>query len=209
MNFRIFNQEGYCKKILSGHKDLVQCVAFSHNSKYLVRYYHIFATQFISYTTDDNLSVNAFQATGSWDRTLRLWSLENNGEDVLILTGHEGNIHAVAFSREGMMVGVHLIGYRLRKVCVISKASGSWDRTIRLWNPRNGKLLYVLEGHQGWVQALCFSPDSLFVASACDDDTVRVWDCVTGECIKVLEVSLPVVELGNIVASGIYLILIL
>ena len=60
---------------------------------------------------------------------------------------------------------------------------------MRLWNPRNGKLIQKLEGHEGWVQAVTFSPDGLYVASACDDDSVRVWDIVTGTCIKELEVG--------------------
>ena len=64
------------------------------------------------------------QATGSWDYTVRLWNLEvpvepshvtpdgdaeENGEErkpknVRTLHGHKGNIHAVAFSKEDMLV---------------------------------------------------------------------------------------------------------
>jgi WD40 repeat protein len=43
--------------------------------------------------------------------------------------------------------------------------------------------------HDGWVQALSFSSDGLYLASASDDESVRVWDVLTGECIKVLEVT--------------------
>ena len=69
------------------------------------------------------------------------------------------------------------------------QASGSWDKTIRLWNPLNGKLLHILLGHSGWIQAVCFSPDSLYLASACEDETVKIWGVVEGECVKTLEVT--------------------
>lgn len=69
------------------------------------------------------------------------------------------------------------------------QASGSWDKTIRLWNPRTGSVLHVLRAHTGWVQAVSFSADSLRLASVCEDDTVRIWDVVKGECVKTLEVS--------------------
>ena len=72
----------------------------------------------------------------------------------------------------------------------IFQASGSWDKSIRLWHPVTGKVLHVFEGHRGWIQAVAFSADSLCLASASEDETVRVWDVVKGHCIKVLEVSI-------------------
>lgn len=74
------------------------------------------------------------------------------------------------------------------QVNALFQASGSWDKTVRLWNPRNGQPLHVLEGHEGWVQALAFSPDGIYVASAGDDESVRIWDVAEGTCINVLEV---------------------
>lgn len=146
--------------VYSEHKDLVQSTAFSHDGKYL--------------------------ATGSWDYTVVIWSIirkrlqkqstpepaekESGGkvDPLHILTGHKGNIHAVAFSPEGML------------------ASGSWDKTVRLWNPRNGACLFCLEGHTGWVQSVCFSFDSLYLLSASEDDSIRIWNCTNGECTRQL-----------------------
>lgn len=60
---------------------------------------------------------------------------------------------------------------------------------MRLWNPRNGHCLHVCYGHMGWVQALAFSPDGTYLASSSDDDTVRIWDVINGQCINTLEVG--------------------
>jgi len=54
-------------------------------------------------------------------------------------------------------------------------ASGSFDRTVKLWEVSSGKLLSSLEGHKDYVNTVVFSPDGSFLASASGDDTVKVW----------------------------------
>jgi WD40 repeat protein len=39
-------------------------------------------------------------------------------------------------------------------------ASGSYDNTIRLWDVTAGAETARLEGHSGWVAALCMLPDA-------------------------------------------------
>ncbi len=46
--------------------------------------------------------------------------------------------------------------------------------------------LVVQRGHAKPVTSLCVSPDGLLVATGSRDDTIRVWDAVTGEEIRVL-----------------------
>ena len=64
-------------------------------------------------------------------------------------------------------------------------ASGGVDYSVRLWDPRTGGQLVVLEGHQGPVRAVCpVTVDGrALLASGCDDDTVRLWDPRTSICL--------------------------
>ena len=45
----------------------------------------------------------------------------------------------------------------------------------------------VLEGHSKAVSAVVFSHDGQLLASASNDNTVRVWETATGQCRSVLE----------------------
>jgi len=54
-------------------------------------------------------------------------------------------------------------------------ASGSADRTVRLWRVADGRLLHTLEGHTDQVDSVAFTPDGATLASGSVDDTVRLW----------------------------------
>ena len=47
--------------------------------------------------------------------------------------------------------------------------------------------LQTLEGHRGLVWSVAFSHDSARLASASDDNTVKIWDASSGECLRTLE----------------------
>ena len=54
-------------------------------------------------------------------------------------------------------------------------ASGSYDKTIRVWNFESGECLKVLKGHTGGVTSLCISPSNGYLCSGSDDKSIIVW----------------------------------
>ena len=71
-------------------------------------------------------------------------------------------------------------------------ASGSWDKTVKLWDVTSGECLQTLEGHSNYVFSVSFSPDGTKVASGSEDNTVKLWDVTSGECLQMLEGLLQV-----------------
>ena len=60
-------------------------------------------------------------------------------------------------------------------------ASGSTDKTVRLWDINNRDKWITLQKHTDWINVLAFSPDGKMLASGSVDKTVQLWDTSTGE----------------------------
>ena len=63
--------------------------------------------------------------------------------------------------------------------------SGSWDKTIRIWELDSGKCLKTLEGHTNFVRSVAIKYN--LIISGSDDNTIRIWDIDSGVCLKTLE----------------------
>ena len=58
-------------------------------------------------------------------------------------------------------------------------ASGSYDKTVRLWEADTGDLIHTLIGHTSSVNSVAFSPDGRTIVSGGSDKTVRLWEADT------------------------------
>ncbi|KZP14461.1 WD40 repeat-like protein [Athelia psychrophila] len=87
-----------------------------------------------------------------------------------IIEGHSSLVCSVVYSPNGTRI-----------------ASGSIDRTIRIWDAISGAHLNTLEGNSNSVCSLAFSPDGATIASGSDYYTVLLWDTVTGKRLVTLE----------------------
>jgi WD40 repeat protein len=131
---------------LTGHTDNVLTLAFSPDSSLL--------------------------ASGSVDKTIRLWNVQNPGaaQPGAVLQGHQKQVAIVRFSADGKTL-----------------VSGGYDYTLRFWDVQAGKQTAVQgsQDHPGpMIDAMVnsFSPDmSLLLALA--NGGVVVWDVKKGEAM--------------------------
>jgi len=86
-----------------------------------------------------------------------------------IFAGHEQDIYSLDFARNGRHI-----------------ASGSGDKTVRLWDIDVGQQVLTLSIEDG-VTTVAISPDGRYVAAGSLDRSVRVWDSTSGYLVERLE----------------------
>ncbi|KAG8778107.1 hypothetical protein FRC12_025161 [Ceratobasidium sp. 428] len=131
--------EGNIARPLAGHTDWVYSVAYSPDGAYI--------------------------ASGSRDRTIRIWGARTGKPVGQPLTGHTRDVRSVVYSPDGAYI-----------------ASGSDDMSIRIWNAHTGEPVgQPLASHRHFVSSVAYSPDGAYIVSGSHDKTIRIWDAHTGK----------------------------
>jgi len=179
-------------------------------------------------TTTPRRSISAL----AYSSSLKLLAVARHGEVELFspdsrtvvraLSGHRGQVNALAFSADGKTLAtaagepslfgeaklwraedgklLHAFkghGDALYSIAISpdgkTLATGSYDQKIKLLSIATSNELHTLSAHNGCIFDLAFRPDGKILASASGDRTVKLWNVATGKRTDTL--SQPLKEL--------------
>ncbi|EGD96710.1 small nucleolar ribonucleoprotein complex subunit [Trichophyton tonsurans CBS 112818] len=148
---------------------------------------------------DVNHSSTLF-ASASQDRTAKIWSVED-GAVTGVLRGHKRGVWSIRFAPKDTPISTTAPGSISRGIV----ATGSGDKTIKLWSLSDYSCLLTFEGHSNSVLKVLWLPPphisqsdedissrgaaqtNPLVASAGADGLVKIWSPSTGEVETTLD----------------------
>ena len=108
------------------------------------------------------------------DEDLRGWEWRRmnhiSDQAYMTLHGHTGKVIRIAVSPDGKRI-----------------ASGSADKTVKVWETTTGAEIMTLRGHEAPVGGLAFSADGQYIASGSVDKTIKIWNSETGHELRSIE----------------------
>jgi WD40 repeat protein len=115
-------------------------------------------------------------AAGGWLKSLRTQAVTSLADmagladdSKATLSGHTDGVTCVAWSPDGKTL-----------------ASGSGDKTVKLWDVVSAQCKATLEGHLVGVTSIAWSPEGKTLASSDYGRTIRLWDTASGAARTIL-----------------------
>jgi WD40 repeat protein len=167
--------------ILDGHESSVRCIIQGEGTDVLtcsddktIRRWNSLTgeclkiykghTDWVSSVLYDETTKRIFSASD--DATIIVWNGET-GEKIGVMEGHGNWVRS------------------LTRVNSTTIASGSCDRTIKIWD-MNTLICIKTISNGSMVQSVAATPDGQHLISGSYDEKVRVWSVATGQCLHML-----------------------
>jgi WD40 repeat protein len=181
---------------LGPHDKQIQCIAFSPDARYLaagsdaatVIVWHVDSgrreailngnnrnrTESVAFSPDGTVVLSG----GGWGYSdyqyLYVWGWKES-ELLRRITAHTSLLHRVRFAPDGS-----------RFASCAGDVTGEY--TIKIWNAETAAAV-VLKGHTESVRDIGFSPDGSRIISGAWDETVRLWDIVSGKQLLKIDIG--------------------
>ncbi|ETO28569.1 WD-40 repeat protein [Reticulomyxa filosa] len=147
-------------QILNGHTNWISCIEFStfNSGRYL--------------------------CSGSNDDSIRLWDIETF-ESLHVFNGHTNTVRCVDFSKlqnnnNNKSNDIGVIGGNGYTIC-----SGSFDKTIRVWDIETAKQFIIFKGHEDSLYSVKYGSNKNTILSGSIDKSVRLWDIRFNQQIQI------------------------
>lgn len=179
-----------CVAVAVGHTETVGSVALSKKPG--------------RYDIDGNSAENgggSFAVTVSGDRTLKRWNLpgsknliSGSGKEIDLRAfrserAHEKDINIVVVAPNDSMI-----------------ATGSQDKTIKLWRATDLSTVATLKGHRRGIWDCQFSPHDRVLATSSGDKTIKVWSLADFSCVRTFQGHVASVLRVRFLNSGLQLL---
>ncbi len=112
-----------------------------------------------------------FLATGSRDKSAKLWDL-NNGREIRSFLGHEYSVTTIDFSKDGNTL-----------------MTGSADGTVRFWEVASGKQITSINPSNEIVADVNFSPGMKYFAVSCLRGPAKIYETSSKKKVVELDVD--------------------
>jgi WD40 repeat protein len=104
--------------------------------------------------------LNGLMASASWDKTIKIWNLTNNGTLIKNLIGHTDAVTSLVDLPNGLL------------------ASASQDKTILLWNISTGNINKKISENKASIDCLFVMPDGSLVSGSYGE--IKIWNILNG-----------------------------
>jgi WD40 repeat protein len=204
---QVLTAEGYRLWRSIEHTDWVYCVVWSPNGRWIAsasedKTIHVYDAISGEIVLRGEAGFRNCGITWSPDSNRLAWYVRNGGSHIVRIfnsatgkplidcQGHTSFVWSVSWSPCGKWL-----------------ASGSDDKTLRIWNPTNGTCLHCLERGDREFISICWSPDGQKLALGSFDMTIQVWNILPWECLMIYKGHTDIVwsvawsPNGNILAT--------